>query len=124
MGLDRGNEGYGKYRSGIGNLVQMTYGNRKAHRDMDNEGLSIYRAANGWIVRKGCGTFVFDTATLSGEIVRYLHNPDQVEKEYSVKYSSPITGHYSSGLETAAGIQYKAKDASSPQVSEDRTRPR
>lgn len=100
--------------------MMKVFANRKAHRDMELEQvLAIRKATNGWIVQKGCITLVFDTATLSSEIVRYLNNPDVVEKEYTARYYGKglIGGRY--------GAELEATNApSSSQVSEDSPRKR
>lgn len=50
--------------------------------------IRIERVTNGFIVRAGCMTFVFDDPVkLGNELARWAHNPDEVEREYSKKFS-------------------------------------
>jgi len=50
---------------------------------------------NGFIVKVGCGTFVFESATqLCSELAGYLNNPEKYQKEYESVYSTQDTALY------------------------------
>jgi hypothetical protein len=54
---------------------------------MSNYQINIEQARNGYIVRVGCWTLVFDNQVrMLAELARYFDNPDQVEREYREKY--------------------------------------
>jgi len=53
------------------------------------EELRISQVSNGWIVKAGCMTFVFDDATkLAVELTRYLQDPMKVREEYIKKFNA------------------------------------
>jgi len=59
----------------------------------ENMELTISQVTNGWLVRAGCFTLVFeDPVRLGVELVRYLNEPDKVFAEYQKKYSRNVDG--------------------------------
>ena len=74
-------------------LYEMDLKIAEAEREEALHELRITKVDNGWIVKAGCMTFVFDNVDkLAVEISRYLHNPNEVAKEYSEKYSNSNGG--------------------------------
>ncbi len=54
---------------------------------MSNYQINIEQARNGYVVRVGCWTLVFDSQVrMLAELARYFDNPNQVEREYREKY--------------------------------------
>lgn len=75
-------------------LYEMDLKIAEAEREEALHELRITKVDNGWIVKAGCMTFVFDSAEkLSLEIARYLNNPNEVSKEYMEKYSGQAAGN-------------------------------
>lgn len=56
------------------------------------------RAHNGFLVQAGCLSLVFTAEQLVPELVRWIHDPAVVEKEYSEKYLQPQPEHGTIGL--------------------------
>jgi hypothetical protein len=53
-------------------------------------GVSIDAVLNGYIVKVGCQTLVFQSrGELLVELAAYLENPGEVEKRYLTKYPTP-----------------------------------
>lgn len=51
------------------------------------EEIKIRKVLNGYIVRVGCETVVFQrVGDLCGELKRYLENPDLITKEYMLTF--------------------------------------
>jgi hypothetical protein len=72
--------------------------------------LTITQASNGWIVRAGCLTLVFDTATLQRDIVRYLEDPAKVTAEYNNRHGNTVADVTRDSPINTAGYGYEAQE--------------
>ncbi len=76
--------------------------------------VTISKVMNGFIVRVGCQTLVFDTREgLLRELRLYLENPTKIEQEYTAAYGQGLDdsiGLESANLHEACGIQGQYSD--------------
>lgn len=58
----------------------------------------ITPALNGWIVKVGCATVVFENLEpMLNELRRYVRTPERVEKEYLANAQNQMTGTNAGG---------------------------
>lgn len=85
--------------------------------------LRISKVDNGWIVKAGCMTFVFDDPNkLAVEITRYLNDPHAVIDEYLKKYNTPNAA-LGSGIDPGPTAGYAEADMASKAVDAVRPNP-